>query len=382
MIVRNEFLTIEQCFDSVAPYIDYWVIVDTGSNDGTQEKIISLMRDKYNIPGELHERPWRDFGFNRTEAITLANGKSDYLLVIDADDTLECQDTKVWEKLTADAYRVRIVLDGVNFFRTQLFKNDWSWRYKGVLHEYLQAPHGATEATLEGAVMHARVSSDKRDAIKGVDKYLNDAKIFQKAIEETPMEKDEDLHRRYWFYLAQSLRDGEDYEGALNAYTERALLGGWDQEVWFSLYMCARLKWSLERSVEEIQAAYLLAWENRPHRLEPIYYFIRWLMENDRILFAYTLCQMAIQTTGTKDVLFVENAIWEWKLPFTWSLLQFKMGRIRDAKKTMETLLDLPIFWKLAEEDQKGIKGNYEIMKRAVKDLETKKDSHYKKKVK
>ena len=39
MIVKNESETITRCFDSVKDHIDYWVICDTGSTDGTQKKI-------------------------------------------------------------------------------------------------------------------------------------------------------------------------------------------------------------------------------------------------------------------------------------------------------------------------------------------------------
>ena len=37
MIVRNESSVIQRCLDSVKGFIDYWVIVDTGSIDGTQK---------------------------------------------------------------------------------------------------------------------------------------------------------------------------------------------------------------------------------------------------------------------------------------------------------------------------------------------------------
>ena len=86
MIVKNEAAVIRRCLDSVRPIIDYWVIVDTGSTDGTQDIIREHLRD---LPGELHERPWRDFAHNRSEALELARGKGDYTLIIDADDTLE-----------------------------------------------------------------------------------------------------------------------------------------------------------------------------------------------------------------------------------------------------------------------------------------------------
>ena len=69
MIVKNEAHVIERCLASARPLIDAWCIVDTGSSDGTQGKIGELMAG---IPGTLHERPWKNFGHNRGEALDLA----------------------------------------------------------------------------------------------------------------------------------------------------------------------------------------------------------------------------------------------------------------------------------------------------------------------
>jgi glycosyltransferase involved in cell wall biosynthesis len=70
MIVKNESKVIRRCIDSVKDYINYWVIVDTGSTDGTQDLVKEIM-DEYGIPGELHERPWVDFGHNRTRVFNM-----------------------------------------------------------------------------------------------------------------------------------------------------------------------------------------------------------------------------------------------------------------------------------------------------------------------
>jgi len=69
MIVRNEAHVIRRCLDSVMPLIDTWVIVDTGSTDGTQKIVREHLAA---IPGELLERPWVNFAHNRTEAVVLA----------------------------------------------------------------------------------------------------------------------------------------------------------------------------------------------------------------------------------------------------------------------------------------------------------------------
>ncbi|MEU5316418.1 glycosyltransferase [Streptomyces sp. NPDC021056] len=39
MIVKNEAHVIRRCLESVLPLVDTWVILDTGSPDGTQDII-------------------------------------------------------------------------------------------------------------------------------------------------------------------------------------------------------------------------------------------------------------------------------------------------------------------------------------------------------
>src|SRR6266404_4162858 len=107
MIVKNEAPVIERCLNSVLPIIDYWVICDTGSTDGTQE-IIKQFFAKHAMQGELHDRPWRDFAYNRSEALELARDKGAYSFIIDADDTLEVPAGFELFDLTADSYTVDI----------------------------------------------------------------------------------------------------------------------------------------------------------------------------------------------------------------------------------------------------------------------------------
>src|SRR5262245_56903347 len=85
MIVRNEASVIERCLDSVKPFIDCWVICDTGSTDRTKEIIRESLAG---IPGTMHDVGWQDFGRNRTIALRFARGKADYHLLLDADMTL------------------------------------------------------------------------------------------------------------------------------------------------------------------------------------------------------------------------------------------------------------------------------------------------------
>ena len=73
MIVKDEAHIIQRCLASVKPLIDSWLIVDTGSTDGTQTVIREILHD---VPGEIVERPWVNFAHNRaifTESRGLPN---------------------------------------------------------------------------------------------------------------------------------------------------------------------------------------------------------------------------------------------------------------------------------------------------------------------
>ncbi|NBU97284.1 MAG: glycosyltransferase, partial [Spirochaetia bacterium] len=337
MIVKNESQVIRRCIDSVKDYINYWVIVDTGSTDGTQDLIKEIMSE-YDIPGELHERPWVDFGHNRTESLQYAKGKADYRLIIDADDVLfiENQGINPFLNIDKDFYKIKIRLGTLAYYRSQLIRGDQDWKYIGVLHEYLSGPEEISleDDFLEGVEMHASVSGHNRD-IKGKDKYYNDALIFEKAILTTPKEElPIDLERRYVFYMAQSYRDAGMHERSIEAYQRRVDLGGWAEEVYISKYWIARQKQTMQKPDEDIIDSYLKAWEYRPNRLEALYHLIKFLGSKKRYALAFAFSAIGMKTGSCSDILFVEDEIWKWRMPDEYSVLAYYNGNAEEAHKT------------------------------------------------
>jgi glycosyltransferase involved in cell wall biosynthesis len=87
MIVKNEMANLERCLAAVAPHISCWVIVDTGSTDGTRDFVRSFFAAR-NIPGELFSLPLVNFAQARNAALDRARASPmhfDYLLLADAD---------------------------------------------------------------------------------------------------------------------------------------------------------------------------------------------------------------------------------------------------------------------------------------------------------
>jgi glycosyltransferase involved in cell wall biosynthesis len=368
MIVKNESEVIRRCIESVKDYINYWVICDTGSTDDTK-KIIQETMDEFGIKGELHDSEWIDYGTNRTESLKLSFGKGDYRLIIDADDFLDVGDPdKLFTDLTEDSYKIRMKLGEIAYFRTQLIKSNQDWKYVGVLHEYLEGPKGIelTEGYIEEAQMIASVSGDTRD-IKGQSKYYNDALIFEKELL-TKTDLDEGLKARYQFYLAQSYRDAQMYDRSIKEYEKRVELGGWPEEVYISLYMIAKMKMNSNYSDEEINDAFMKAWEFRPVRLEAPYVLIRYLVSKKRYFYAFTIASMCLRMRPCDDILFVESEVWKWKMTDEYSVLAYYTGNIKEAYTAAKSIMEFPEYEELDTHEKERIKKNFETFEKVYND--------------
>ena len=311
MIIKNEEKVIERCLNSVKPFIDYWVIVDTGSGDRTMEIVRETMKG---IPGELHQGPWVNFEHNRNEALDYAKGKSDYILFIDADDALEYAPDFSMPILTKDFYHIESLMGGTKYKRVQLVKDKLNWRWKGVLHEALYSTQARTSAVLTGVAMRVRHEGARsQDPLK----FAKDAAVLEKALKEDPN------NTRYQFYYAQSLKDGKEYEKALKAYEKRFGMGGWSEELFQCLYQIALIKEILEYPTSDVIAAYKTAYLYRPTRAEPLYHLARFLRSKGDFKEAVKVASQGIALKQPPELLFVENWIYEYGLLFEYSISSY-----------------------------------------------------------
>lgn len=328
MIVKNEASVIRRCLDSVRPIVDYWVIVDTGSTDGTQQIISEQFKD---VPGELHERPWRDFAHNRSEALVLARGHADYVFVIDADEIIEITPDFQIPRLEADSYNVLIKYSGCSYLRRQLVSNALPWRYEGVLHEYITCEQAQSEQFLSG--IHTIPHHDgarSRDA----NTYRSDALVLEKALLEDPQ------NTRYVFYLAQSYRDAGDLELALRHYKRRAEMGGWREEVWYSLYQIAQIEERMENDWAEVMESYLAAWQYQPDRAGPLYRIGMHYQARGEYHIAHLFFSRAVKIPRPEpNRLFVENTIYDYQLLLEYGVACYYVGDHAAAIAASNSLL-------------------------------------------
>ncbi len=303
MIVRNEAAIIRQTLDDIARYISAWVIVDTGSDDGTQAVIRDHMA-RLGIPGELHERPWRDFGHNRSEALTLAQGHGDYIWVLDADDKV--MGNLDFGKLGKDLYQLRYGETSDICWRPSLFRNGLSVRYEGVVHEYVMVDSDFSHDRLEGDyyIDSRRLGARNRNPRQ---KFESDRDLLLAEIERNPDDA------RSVFYLAQSYFDLGDFENARNWYQRRVDMGGWAEETYYSMYRIAESLWSMGAPWPEVENAYLRAWEFRPTRAEPLYAIAYRYRLDERYRLGYLFAKHAAEIPlPTEDTLLVGADTYTW----------------------------------------------------------------------
>jgi glycosyltransferase involved in cell wall biosynthesis len=328
MIVKNEALVIRRCLDSVRPIIDHWVIVDTGSTDGTQDIIREHLRD---LPGELHERPWRNFAHNRSEALELARGRSDYTLIIDADDTLEIAPGTTLPALTADSYMIKIENASIVYQRIQMVRNALPWRYEGVLHEYLTCDGAGPPEQFSGVLMRCNHDGARR---KDPETYRRDAAVLEVALQTETF-----LASRYRFYLAQSYRDCGESERALEHYLFRAELGFWQEEVFISLLNAARLKEKLGHAEQEVIDVYLRASEAVSTRAEALHGASRFCRYKKRFEEGYRFAQRGLKISKPAGALFMEPWIYDYGLLDELAVNGYWSGQHRDCLEACQRLL-------------------------------------------
>ena len=332
MIVKNETAVLPRCLASVRPFIHYWVIVDTGSTDGTQDL---LRRELAGIPGELHERPWKDFGTNRTEALELARNKADYILIMDADEVLEVPPGFQMPALSADMYMIphrHGLSPELGWHLGTLVKASLPWWYRGVLHEVIDCRAEYKSEPLDGVVVWGHFDSARNT--DPIAKYRRDAEVLEKALETEPD------NARYVFYFAQSLKDSNQLERAVEAYERRVALGGWGEEVYYSLLMVAslggRLGWDWSRQLD----AYLRAYNGRPTRAEALCYCATHYRSTQEWALAELFAGAAASIPRPPDVLFIDESVYAWRALDELSIAAYYTGKRRESRALTVRLLE------------------------------------------
>ncbi len=323
MVVRNESKNILSCLSSVKKIVDYWVIVDAGSTDGTPQAIREFMHD---VPGELHERTWTDVATNGNEALALAAGKGDYLLILNGAEQLRSFGRLALPPLDKDCYFIQVFENGIDSQRVFLIDSRISWRWEGALPASLVSN---TAQTFD-LIKEAKIVSSKTDI-----------QILEEALALDP------TNPGHLFHLAQSYRAAKEYEKALHSYQKRATMGGWEHEVFWSLYQTAILQQLLKMDPSRVMDGYYKAHQYNPTRAEPLYRLANCYLQTGRPSLGYSIAKQGLAIPfPSEDRLFTEEWIYEYGLLLTLADCAFELKKYQETKKICREILaksDVPL---------------------------------------
>jgi glycosyltransferase involved in cell wall biosynthesis len=349
MIVKNEAHVIRRGLNTVKPFIHHWVIVDTGSTDGTQAIIREHMKD---IPGELVERPWKNFAHNRNEAIELALDKADYLMFLDADEEFVMPPGWRMPELAGGGYRVRVDHPPISYDRVSLVPTRERWRYVGVLHEVIerdQPPY--TLRLLEGVFLR-----ENPEGARALDpqKLAKDALVLEEAL------KDEPNNPRYVFHLAEIYRGLKEWQKALEMFERRITMGGWDQEVYWAYFGAALVAENAQLDENTVILAYLRAHVYRPRRAESFCELARFCRVRQIWSLAYVFgkAAAAIPHPGVDERSFVDESVYAWRALDEWAVAASWTDRHQESKEICERLLAGSA---LPASERSRVQGNLEL---------------------
>jgi len=351
IICKDELDVIERLIKNVSPLVDFYLIVDTGSTDGTQAAAVACFHE-YGLAGEVVHEPFRDFAYNRTFAVECLRNNYpdiDYCLMIDADEQLIFDEgfniSAFKSSLVADAYDIQTRHGTCWYNRQQLFSNHKPFYFRGVLHEFLDCRERYTRETAKGFFNLYGVGEGARS--KNSRKFFDDAHTLAAALQ---VEDDPFLIARYTYYLANSWRDAGEIRRALPLYMARSLITAyWQDEVYISLLNAARIKERLGYPFADVLALYIDAMNVKHNRGEAFLGAMYLCRSTGRHLQAYLYGSYAVNLPlPASSCLFVETSAYLYAIKDELAVSANNIGRYSEAARLCSELLDsgsLPAAW-------------------------------------
>jgi hypothetical protein len=318
------------------------VVIDPhGGGEQTAEVLQHIGADVYMRPSPKidWERGIGTIAGARNEALAIAESKTDYVLMLDADDTLE---GKLPDVLDKDFYEVMIQDGGIQYPRVQLWRSALRNRYEGIVHEVPRPTVMRGNLTLERLTTltyHRRFGGGHQDSVPREIKYGRHARLLEVWMAMHPEDS------RGQFYLGQSYRDmgPMGWEKATTAYERRIEMQkpgqGFDEERAFAAVQIARI---IRESNKDPTAAYLRAYEMRPSRAEPLYELAVWLRLEDRKRFALgrmVARQASEMPFPSADHLFLDSTIYQWRALEEYAVHSYWSGDKKEAARVYDELL-------------------------------------------
>jgi glycosyltransferase involved in cell wall biosynthesis len=329
MIVKNEAHILGRVAESLRGQIDYWTIVDTGSTDAT----MAVARDVFDFaPGQVLQSEWNGFGPCRNVALKAAEPHTDWLLSIDADETLEGAIPPLGEDV--EVVEAEQHFDVLRFWLPRLVRSHTGAHWVGRAHEYLSCPSQRRQRTSDFYIAHHADGGTRPDKLQR-ELYLLEADY-----------KEDPSNPRTAFYLARTYDDMQRDLDAIAWYRIRLDRGGWSEELFYARYRLGVCRLRQGQSDQGCGALWR-AWGEQPHRAEPLVALAEhyrqqglWALAWQAVSLAFTHCGAQPGGLALLDGLFVDASATAWRAAYEGSIAAWYVGEQERGLELTEFLLD------------------------------------------
>ena len=224
---KNESKGIRRMLESIYKYIDFYVLQDNGSTDGTPQIVEEFFRDKH-IPGFIYnvEEGWIGFGWNRDHLLqkTLNTDHGcDWIMKMDCDEYLEVDNDFDWSYFwrDVDAFHVTAQKPGCIYYRAWIWNAKLPWKFQhDHTHEVIYLEDKGQDYTICNLPKSFRmIGTNDGESYTIRTKYISDAL----KLEETMIREETMLSDLYHFwYIGKSYADcyGGDFYPLGKAHSE------------------------------------------------------------------------------------------------------------------------------------------------------------------
>lgn len=214
---KNEAKVIRRMLESCYKYIDYWVIQNNGSTDGTDVIVQEFFEEK-GIPGVLYnvEEGWVGFGWNRdhlTRYCQSVDHGCDWILKMDCDEVLEVDEDFDWSLLkdtTIPAFHIAAVSGSCYYYRAWMWNARLKWGFNhDPCHETIyqimeDGSHSDQFTRVDLPRSFRQVGFNEGESWSVPTKYMSDALILEeKLLREQTMLTDV----YHFWYVGKSYND-------------------------------------------------------------------------------------------------------------------------------------------------------------------------------
>lgn len=336
-MLKNEEHRIRVTLNSLRGQVDSIIVYDTGSTDRT----IPILREfcsASHLPLRLKEGTFTQFAESRNVSLDFADtfDDVDFLILLDCNDELKGgQQLRAFaKKMMSDKSKTawltrQLWFHGTytDFYNIRFLRPRCSWRYHGVVHEWIQKLDQPEVYVNEKIPPEVHIYQDRtQDDDKSGKRFHRDKVLLLEEHERNP--KDE----RTVFYLAQTCACLHDYEEAYSYYEKRSKMAGFHEEVFQSYLRMAELIPKLKRSEETMVLLCLDAFNCIP-RVEPLLLLTEYYRAREKWMTSYMFAKMACDLEPTQCILFVNAEDYTYKRYHLLGIVAFYCGKYNEGRE-------------------------------------------------